>query len=137
MQYHVKNARHLLASGLLGLTLLVPSIAHAQLTVTIEPGFSVQNDTKAFTFPQNTATVTGGSGSYTYFWTDMNDGVDRWKSGGTTQSFAPATLQSIICQLSNAYYTVMVTDTVTGNQAISNAVMYSYIATPARDQYCP
>jgi peptidoglycan hydrolase-like protein with peptidoglycan-binding domain len=120
-----------LAASLLAVMMMAPSAARAQLSVTVEAGFSVENDTKQFTFPANTATVTGGSGSYTYFWSDMNDGIDKWSSGGTDQAFAPSTLQKVICQQSVAYYTVLVTDTVTGTQAMSNVASYSYIAVPA------
>jgi hypothetical protein len=115
-----------LASILFLLTSYAPSEAQQGLTVSIEAGSTVQNGTEGFTFPPNTATVTGGSGSYTYLWSDTNDGGAKWFAGGTSQSFSPRVIEPITCNFSQASYTVTVTDKVTGATVTSNGAFYIY-----------
>ncbi len=82
-----------------------------------------------YTFVQNTVSITGGSGSYAYQWAETDDGLGTWSTGGTGASFAPSVANVIPQNSSSATYTCTVTDTVSGKQATSNSVAYSYTHT--------
>jgi hypothetical protein len=123
----MKMIRATIMGCLMAFMMLAPSLAHATLAVSIGDGSFARSGAMVFTFPSNSATVTGGSGSYTYIWSNTNDGNAVW-SGGSGQSFAPqVTIGGPNCNESRASYTVTVTDTVTGNMATSNAAVYFYV----------
>ena len=82
-----------------------------------------------YTFAQNTVSITGGSGSYTYRWAETDDGLGTWSTAGTGASFTPTVANVIPQNSSSATYTCTVTDTVSGKQATSNSVAYSYTHT--------
>jgi YD repeat-containing protein len=96
------------------------------LSVTIASGASASGASDSHTFGANTASVTGGSGAYTYIWTPSSMSA-TWTSG-TSVTFAPAVsgVDSSIGCYSTAGYTVTVTDTVSGHQATSNTATYSW-----------
>jgi hypothetical protein len=114
-----------LVAGFAGFLLLSPVLAQAQLSVTIGEGSEVRSSSRTFTFGPNTAVATGGSGSYSFVWTNTNDGLGRW-TGGAGQSFSPQATISVDCNVSSAVYTATVTDMVTGAKAASNTATYTY-----------
>jgi len=102
------------------------SISVGIVSVTIGGG-SYQTGASSISFPTNTATVVYGSGSYTYLWSDTNDGDGTWVTGGTGSTFAPSVsgLKALRGCGSSAQYTVTVTDTVTHRTATSNSAGYT------------
>jgi hypothetical protein len=127
------NMRTLLVRSLAAVALCgsVAAAASAQgLSVSIGAGYNEVVKERNFTFAPNTATVSGGSGSYTYLWTETDNGVGVWNSGGTAASFAP-TAKGVQtgCYVASAAYKVTVTDTQTGQTAVSNEADYNAIDT--------
>jgi len=96
------------------------------VAVTIGAG-SYQTGGASISFPTNSATVVYGSGSYTYVWSNTNDGDGTWTTGGTSSTFAPSVsgLKALKGCGSSATYTVTVTDTVTHRTATSNGASYT------------
>lgn len=82
------------------------------------------------TFGANTVTVTGGSGSYSYLWSETDDGVATWTTGGTGPSFSPG-VSGVPGggETARASYTCTVTDTVTHATAASNVAVYRWTNT--------
>lgn len=124
-----------LKTAVLALSILTTTTSAyaAGLAVTIGTGpngqgFNVTAASRKWTFQSNLPTVTGGSGAYTYSWTNTNDGTGlgaRWSSG-TGAAFQPTAYASINCNDSTAYYVVTVTDLQSHNTATSNQAMYYY-----------
>ena len=119
-----------LRAGLIGgagvLAAMMPSLAQAQLAVSIGGGESVRGQTETFTFQSNTAVVTGGSGSYSYLWAPVSiSGLGHWSSGSGA-SFAPTATIYTDCEDSTAVYAVTVTDKISGATATSNTATYYY-----------
>jgi YD repeat-containing protein len=85
--------------------------------------------TSSYTFTglAATLTITGGSGSYTYLWSTSGIAGGTWTTGQTTASITPVVTGVPAQNSGAAYYSCTVTDTVTGKQATSNAVLYSYL----------
>ena len=78
-----------------------------------------------FTWPPNTVSVIGGSGSFTYLWRETDDGGATWTIAGSTTP--TATLIVSHCYLySAASLTCTVTDTVSGTSVTSAPSDYSY-----------
>ncbi len=98
------------------------------LTVSIGGDSSATGHVLQWIFPANSVVVTGGSGNYKYSLATTNDHIFRWSTRGTAQSFSPVanTSQIQTCELSQATYTVTVTDVSTGQKATSNAATYTY-----------
>ncbi|MGI8840981.1 MAG: hypothetical protein ACR2F8_09430 [Caulobacteraceae bacterium] len=95
----------------------------ATLAATIAPGpFVGAGPSSSNTFPTNHVTVTGGSGSFTYLWTETDNGGAGWSSGGTAATYAPKV--SGVGDGSSASYTCTVTDTRYGLSAPSNRASY-------------
>jgi len=129
--FNKSQSRRTLVAGLLALSVIpvafTASAQTATLSVTIRPGYQVTGRNNIFYFPANTATVSGGSGSYQYSWSETDDGIFRWTSGGTMNTFSPrATALNKNCESSDAYYTVTIVDSVTGQRATSNTAYYQY-----------
>lgn len=106
----------------------VVSVTINPLVATIGPGASESGAASAHTFAANTASVTGGSGSYSYLWTNTPDSVGTWTTGGTGVAFAPHVSNvavTTIC-VSSATHWVTVTDTSTHATAVSNSVVYTW-----------
>lgn len=104
------------------------SVTVNPLVATIGPGASESGAFTSHTFAANTASVTGGSGSYSYLWTNTPDGVGTWTTGGTGTSFAPHVSNvtvTTVC-VSSATHWVTVTDTSTHAAAVSNSVVYTW-----------
>ena len=101
--------------------------APAALGVTIGGGASGSGHSASHIFSGNSATVTGGSGSFTYLWSNTNDGFGTWTTGGTASSFAPS-VSGVAgsCTISSATYTVTVTDTVTHQTKTSSGALYTW-----------
>jgi hypothetical protein len=106
------------------LMVFAPTLAHAQLAVTIGEGSSAGGSVTSFTFAPNSAVVSGGSGSYTFNWSNTPD-LGNW-SGGAGQTFSPHVDFAGDCETAQAIYTVTVTDSVTGAAAVSNSAIYNY-----------
>lgn len=79
--------------------------------------------TNNHTFAATTVSVTGGSGYYTYAWSPASPSNGTWATGSTA-TISPAV--SNVAGTAQATYSCTVTDTVTGLQATSNAVLYQY-----------
>ncbi|MGI8841254.1 MAG: hypothetical protein ACR2F8_10835 [Caulobacteraceae bacterium] len=92
-------------------------------TATINPGPFVGAGPSGFnTFPTNYVTVTGGSGSFTYLWTETDDGGAGWSTGGAAATYAPRVTG--VGDASSASYACTVTDTQYGITAPSNRASY-------------
>lgn len=125
MKNNLASLKAGLVAGLTGLLMLSPVLAQAQLAVTIGEGSVTRSTTSPFTFSPNTAVATGGSGSYTFVWSNTHDAFGSW-SGGSGQTFSPQVSIGIDCNVSRAVYSTTVTDTVTGEMATSNTADYTY-----------
>ena len=104
------------------------SVTVNPLAATIGPGASEGGAFTSHTFAANTASVTGGSGTYSYLWTNTPDGVGTWTTGGTAATFAPHVSNvtvTTVC-VSSATHRVTVTDTSTHATAVSNSVVYTW-----------
>ncbi len=101
---------------------------NAALTATITGGLvSASGASGSHTFGANTVVVTGGSGSFTYLWSETDDGNGTWNSGGTGTSFAPS-VSGVPggSESSTAHYTCTVTDTVYHINTTSNVASYRW-----------
>ncbi|MBA3812376.1 MAG: hypothetical protein H0X27_12175 [Caulobacteraceae bacterium] len=112
--------------------------APATVTVTMVLAASITGGTisasgpsSSHTFPANAVTATGGSGSYSYLWSETDDGIGTWTSGGTGASFAPSVsgVPGGDDSFSRANYSCTVTDTVTHATVTSNVTIYKWINT--------
>lgn len=99
------------------------------LTVTISgPTFSSVGTISSHTFANNTATVTGGSGSYSYMWTAApQDSFGTWDTGATTATYAPMVTHVYASNITFATYSCKVTDTMTKATGVSTSTQYSYL----------
>jgi hypothetical protein len=124
-----------LACAITTFVVSTPSLAQG-LTVTIGTPPIERSGARIFTFPTNSAVVSGGSGSYTFVWSPMSTDGGTW-SGGAGQTFAPQVhVTGVDCTVADAAYTATVTDTVTGAKATSNSAEYTYVfMIPGED--CP
>lgn len=85
------------------------------------------------TFAANTVTITGGSGSYSYAWTNSNDANGTWNTGGRAASFASSVSGVNVgtgCY-SSATYRVAVTDNSSHVTVNSNTAVYAWRNTSA------
>ena len=125
MQKQSRFLRLSLMSGLVALLAWGTSYAQTALSVTISQGFVTRGTSMMFSYPANSAAVTGGSGSFTYLWTDTNDGFGTW-SNGSGPTFGPVVMIPVPGNPSLAKYMVTVTDSITGETAVSNVARYLY-----------
>jgi hypothetical protein len=102
---------------------------YVPLILSIGPGQSASGASPNNVFSPNTATVTGGSGTYTYVWTEVDDSNAKWVlTNATTATCTPAVRTSQPGTPTFATVTCTVTDTVTMH-TVSTSVVYEYIRT--------
>ena len=100
-------------------------------TATIGAGAVATGAASGHTFGTNSVTITGGSGSYTYAWSNTNDGFGTWATGGAASTFTPSVsgVTPTTSCVSAAHYKVTVTDTVTHVVFASNVANYKWTNT--------
>ena len=110
----------------------------AALVVSIAAGSSASGTSSSHTFSANTASVSGGSGMYSYNWQGVGDANGTWNTGGTASSFTPMVTAAAQCAGTTvATYKVTVTDTTTHQTQTSNVANYSYRNTSTPRGGCP
>lgn len=127
-----------IASGLIITAVFTAGVAEAQtLTVTIGGGQREMGATIQYIYQSNQAMVIGGSGSYKYVWSETDNGSMNWSSGSSARlSYSPVVRATVNCDIGIATYIVTVTDSVTGQKAVSNAAKYQYFYRNP-NQICP
>jgi len=113
-------------------TVLISVGAPVAPSATIGAGANASGNASGYSFPANSGViVTGGSGSYTYLWSNTNDGNGVWTTGGASTTFAPAVSGVTLATgcISTAKYSVTVTDTVSHLNATSNTASYTWTNT--------
>ena len=106
---------------------------------TVSAGATASGASASHTFGVNAVSITGGSGSYTYLWSNTNDTFGTWTTGGTSSSFTPGVSGVTLATgcFSTAHYKVTVTDTVTNVVFASNLANYTWRNTSATCSAAP
>jgi hypothetical protein len=76
-------------------------------------------------FSVNTCVAAGGTGPYSYAWSETDDSAGTWTAGGATAALAPRVTSVVAGDFTVAQYVCTVTDSL-GHTAISNIASYAW-----------
>ncbi len=102
--------------------------ANGGFSCSIGVGAQASGYSSSYTFGANTCIVTGGSGTFTYAWSEHDDGFATWTSSASTSAASAPSVSRVTAALytSSASYVCTVTDTVSGAVIVSNVAGYSW-----------
>jgi len=108
-----------------GVVVTFPGGSTTALSVTIQAGTAASGPFGAQVFSPNTATGHGGSGSYTFAWSETDDAAGTWTIANGSTSVATLSVSGVANTVtSTANLLCTITDTITGNTSTAN-VNYS------------
>ena len=105
-----------------GVVTTFPGGSSPALSVSVQTGTAASGPFGSDTFSPNTATASGGSGSYSFAWTETDDAAGTWSiaNGSTpTATFSVSGVANGVT--SSASLKCTVTDTITGSTANATA----------------